>query len=194
MKIKYMFMLPVIAGMLQTHAQQGPTKNNPVSPLLNGTNAGNFWSRAGNTLLGGTNNIFGTMWNSPIYTVTNGINRTRLNGNLITPIFGVNQNVSGYFGIDPNGYFSTNSPMSMLHLHSSNVPVFTTGWRRWMKTGMLVEENSDGMYVGLKTEQFTNQSDAIINWYDDAQPGAGGSIDKLRFIFTSSASNGNGIA
>ena len=193
MKIKYMFMLPVIAGMLQTHAQQGPTKNNPVSPLLNGTNAGNFWSRAGNTLLGGTNNIFGTMWNSPIYTVTNGINRTRLNGNLITPIFGVNQNVSGYFGISPQGFFANNSPWAMLHLDGPNNTPFLGDWRRWMRTGVYMRENSDAMYVGLKEEHGSNRSDAVINWSDDAQPGAGGGIDKLRFIFTSSASNGNGI-
>ncbi len=179
------------ACALNANAQSNQT-GNPPSNNVN-AQAKAAWYRGGNFPIG-TNptgaNIFGTMWNSPIYTVTNGINRTRLNGNLITPIFGVNQNVSGYFGIDPNGYFSTNSPMSMLHLHSSNVPVFTTGWRRWMKTGMLVEENSDGMYVGLKTEQFTNQSDAIINWYDDA---AGGGPDKLRFIFTESTPSGNGI-
>ena len=169
---------------------QPPTSNSPSNPNQNGTNARDFWSRAGNTLANGTNNIFGTLWNSPIYTKTDGTTRTRLNSTLTTPIFGINQNVSGFFGIDPSGFFDNNSPMSMLHLHSSNVPVFTTGWRSWMKTGMLVEENSDAMYVGLKTELPSNQSDAIINWSDDA---AGGGPDKLRFIFTESTPTGNGV-
>jgi hypothetical protein len=173
-------------------AQQNPTNNNPLAPGQNGRNAIDFWSRAGNSGIGAnnSNNIFGTLWNSPIYTQTGGVTRMRLNGTLTTPIWSVNQNVSGYIGIDPTGFFNNNVPQTMLHLHSSNVPVFTTGWRRWMKTGMLIEENSDGMYVGMKTELSSNRSDAIINWFDDGT-NAGG-IDKLRFIFTGSTPTGNG--
>lgn len=131
---------------------------------------------------------------NPLMFRTNNINRMRLNGNLITPIFGVNQNVSGYFGISPQGFFANNSPWAMLHLDGPNNTPFLGDWRRWMRTGVYMRENSDAMYVGLKEEHGSNRSDAVINWSDDAQPGAGGGIDKLRFIFTSSASNGNGIA
>ncbi len=177
-------------------AQQNPTANSPAAPGQNGTNARDFWSRAGNSGVGAnnSNNIFGTAagFNSPIYTQTDGVTRMRLNGTLTTPIWSVNQNVSGYIGIDPTGFFNTNVPQTMLHLHSSNVPVFTTGWRRWMKTGIFIEENSDAMYVGLKTETNNNRSDAVINWSDDYNNGPG--PDKLRFIFTGSTPTGDGVA
>jgi hypothetical protein len=191
--MKNKFYLGLIAISFNSIAQQGPTGSGtgviPATP----NNMTKAWFRGGNNFAGaGANdNIFGTKWNSPIYTQTAGQTRTRLNGNLIALIFGVNQNVSGFFGIDPNGFFDNNSPKSLLHLHTSNAPAFTTGWRRWMKTGMFVEENTDGMYVGLKTEATSNRSDAVINWSDDGT-NAGG-VDKLRFIFTGSTPTGNGI-
>jgi hypothetical protein len=44
------------------------------------------WFRGGNLPggAGGFNNIFGTFWNSPIFTYTNGTNRTRLNADNTT--------------------------------------------------------------------------------------------------------------
>ena len=130
---------------------------------------------------------------NPLMFRTNNIDRMRLNGTLTTTLFGVNQNVSGYFGISPQGFFANNSPWAMLHLDGPNNTPFLGDWRRWMRTGVYMRENSDAMYVGLKEESGSNRSDAVINWSDDAMPGPGGGIDKLRFIFTSSASNGNGI-
>jgi hypothetical protein len=133
-------------------------------------NNNQFWKRGGNNPLGNGNidNIFGTAagFNSPIYTTTNGINRTRLNGTLTTPINTVNQNVDGYFGISPSGYFATNTPVSMLHLYGPNNTFFGIGggWRSWMKTGAFMNENSDAMYVGMKPEAGTNRSDAVIGW------------------------------
>jgi hypothetical protein len=62
-------------------AQQLPTNNNPSAPA-NGQNDPKFWSRGGNTVGGGSNNLFGTLWNSPIYTTTNGVLREKLNGDL----------------------------------------------------------------------------------------------------------------
>jgi hypothetical protein len=57
------------------------------------------WYRGGNLAGGaaGGNNIFGTAagFNSPIYTITNGLQRTKLNGTQNAVIAGVNQNVSG---------------------------------------------------------------------------------------------------
>lgn len=66
-----------------TCAQQLPTNTSPALPALNGTNASNFWSRAGNSGTGvnNSNNLFGTAlnFNSPIYTITNGALRMKLN-------------------------------------------------------------------------------------------------------------------
>lgn len=114
----------------------------------------------------------------------------RINGTLFAPIAGVTQNVSGYVGISPNGYFANNTPRAMLHLDGLNNtgnPGFPGDWRSWMKTGVYIRENSDAMYVGLKDEFATagiNRSDAVISWSDD--PTVGGP-DKLRFLFTSTS-------
>ena len=197
MKIKHMFMLPAIAGMMQLHAQQSKTANSPVLPIFNGTNSREFWSRAGNTAVNGGNNIFGTTggWNSPIYTVTNGFTRTRLNGDLTTTINTVAQNVSGYLGLSFNpgagSVFDVESPRTMLHIDGPNNTPFSGDWRRWMRTGTYYRENSDAMYVGMKPEAGTNRSDAVVNWSDDAFTGGGSGPDALRFIFTST-SDGNG--
>ena len=107
------------------------------------------WHRGGNLNAppgqGGVDNIFGTMWNSPIYTYTNGVGRTRLNGSLITTINAIpGQDVSGYFGIAPNAYFNTNVPRSMMHLQGNNNSGSNDGgWRTWMRTGIFISENSD---------------------------------------------------
>lgn len=197
-KVKLLISMFIIATML--NAQQNPTNNNP-GPATNGTGSPAFWSRSGNTLAGGTNNIFGTAagFNSPIYTETNGIVRTRLNGTLTTPINSVSQVVDGYFGIAPNGFFASNSPWAMLHLHGLNNQASgyqTGGWRKWMQTGAFMDENSDNMYVGLKNEVATqgpDRSDAVINWSDNAT-GPPFGPEALRFIFTANTgNNGNGI-
>jgi hypothetical protein len=69
------------------------------SPPANNVNAkaNAAWYRGGNFPLGTTPpdaNIFGTMWNSPIYTYTAGINRMIVNGFTINcftlqPLYGV---------------------------------------------------------------------------------------------------------
>ena len=59
------------------YAQQNPTGA--------GANSKD-WHRGGNLNAppgqGGVDNIFGTMWNSPIYTYTNGVGRVFINGTL----------------------------------------------------------------------------------------------------------------
>ncbi len=87
-----------------------------------------------------SNYIFGTFWNSPIHTYTDGTNRTRLNVSLVTNLNRVfSHDDSGYFGIAPNGYFATNTPWSMLHLDGdNNTPYSGNGWRKWMKTGVFM--------------------------------------------------------
>lgn len=150
---------------------------------VNGTGitSGTYWARGGNNILSTSNNIFGTVWNSPIYTITDNMVRSRLNGTQNTLINGVVQNVDGYFGIGRNNFFDTNSPWSMLHLEGTNSSPGSLGWRSWMNTGVFMKENTDNMYLGVKL--ITNDvSYAVINWGDN---NAGiGAVDMLSFNFT----------
>jgi hypothetical protein len=145
---------------------------------------GNNWIAAPLRYLGynATNGV------QPLFIRTNLIDRIRLNGNQAVTINGINQAVNGYLGLSPNGYFSgTNSPWAMLHLEGPNSSgLGGNGWRSWMRTGMLVRDETDHIYVGMKNEG-SNRSDAIINWSDDAND-----VDKLRFLFTGKAGSGNG--
>ncbi len=85
------------------YAQQAPTNTSPGT-ATNGTTSNQFWSRAGNTDINGTNNIFGTLWNSPIYFSTNNTNRMALMGNNPAGSF------TGAFGL------GTTLPLSYMHL------------------------------------------------------------------------------
>jgi hypothetical protein len=64
-------------------SQQNPTNTSPGGAIPSGQTSNQYWSRAGNTATFGTNNIFGTLWDSPIYTQTNGRNHMKLNGSVI---------------------------------------------------------------------------------------------------------------
>lgn len=71
---------------------QSPPTGTPPANNVN-AQARAAWYRGGNFNTF-NNNIFGTMWNSPIYTYTNGINRTVVNGFTINcftlqPLYGV---------------------------------------------------------------------------------------------------------
>ena len=169
MKIK--IFTGVLLMFSQTYfAQQNPTGSPVPSGYTTAQQAASAWYRGGNNFgnTAGFNNIFGTAWNSPIYTITNNIVRTRLNGTLINNYNGYNHDVTGHFGIGLDNYFATNTPLTMLHLEGLNNTTFQFGqYRGWMRTGVFMRENSDGMYVGLKPEGF-NRSDAVINWSDDA--------------------------
>ena len=107
---------------------QAPTNNGPAVPALNGTNARDFWSRAGNTGVGASNsnNIFGTLWNSPIYTQTNAKTCMLINGDRTVGINAyLGQVTDGFVGIGPNTAaqgFPWNAgnagPFSLLHLNN----------------------------------------------------------------------------
>lgn len=85
------------------------------------------------------------------------------------------------------GSFPLLSPKAHLHIHGGNQVLgagafgFSGGIRNWFNTGTLYSENSDAMYVGLRTLG-SNQSYAVINWSDDAFGGIG--TDYLSFNFT----------
>ncbi len=152
--------ITILASMLYSSimlAQQVPTgtalSGNASNPNQAVPLANSAWFRGGNNPIGtaGFANIFGTMWNSPIYTYTAGINRARLNGTLTAPLSGVNQNVSGFMGLAPNGYFANNTPITLLHLQGPNNTTFGFGggWRRWMSTGIFIGEHSDLTYNSM---------------------------------------------
>lgn len=49
---------------INVSAQQLPTNTSPSGVVPSGQNNQQFWSRAGNSPFGGSNNIFGTNFNS----------------------------------------------------------------------------------------------------------------------------------
>lgn len=130
--------------------------------------------------------------NFPINTYTNTTHRMKINPDLTTTINSVTQSFSGFVGIAPNGYFANNTPITLLHLIGPDNSGYGIGggWRRWMSTGIFINEHSDGMYIGMKPViGATNRSNAVINWNDDPFTG---SVDKLSFVFTQANGNGNG--
>jgi hypothetical protein len=84
------------------------------------------------------------------------------------------------------GSFGLFTPKAHLHIDGGNnsgqFGSFGNGIRPWMNTGTLYTENSDAMYVGMKSIS-NNFSYAMINWSDDAFGGNAGS-DFLSFNFT----------
>ncbi|MFN4233515.1 MAG: hypothetical protein ACK4IK_01780 [Bacteroidia bacterium] len=118
---------------------------NRLTPAANtAAQAAAAWYRGGNTISNG-NNIFGTMWNSPIYMVTSGTLRTKLNGNIGYTINGfAAQQKNGAFLIADgqfpiNGGFYTNGfgAFSLLHISGNNGTfVQQEGYRPWMHAGV----------------------------------------------------------
>jgi hypothetical protein len=115
----------LMGGLL--FAQQNPTNNNP-SGTASGSGSNQYWSRAGNNDNQGSNNIFGTLWNSPIYTQTNAINRMKLNGNITYSVNNYSQTRNGYLLIGPdmpmsyggpNELYSNYGAFSQLHLNGN---------------------------------------------------------------------------
>lgn len=101
MKKRFLLTLGLFCS-LHAISQQAPTPNLPADPTtsLPNTQKGAYaWYRGGNTPASnpaGTSNLFGTLWNSPIYTVTNGVTRTVLMG--FQPV----GSITGSFGLGTN--------------------------------------------------------------------------------------------
>jgi len=163
-----------------TSQAQTPSNGNPPANNTN-AQAGAAWYRGGNNNtapLG--NNIFGTLWNSPIYTYTANTPRSKLNGQFFLPSqyvingFGGVQgvNTSGYFllGVDygtgANSFYNSRGAFSLMHLNgNSNGSTFVQdgGYRPWMKTGITFTDNQDRAYVGYRANAL-DVSDFVINW------------------------------
>ncbi len=205
---KQLLLLGVLVGSLYSTAQQLPQ---------NGTSQGqlsiDYWSRAGNTNTNGTNNIFGTKWDSPIYTVTGTgfalsgptatTYRTKLNaiyGN------GSQYTINGFGwanGVNTSGYmligWSNNSvtdpskniyqdkgAFSLLHLNGYSPTEFQEyGYRPWMKTGITMTGNRDLSYFGLRQLGTAEDfTETNIVWSDNT-PGSGTGEDEMAFRYTS---------
>lgn len=76
-----------------------------------GANANTYWARGGNLFNNAGNNIFGTMWNSPIYFYTDGAQRMVLNGTTGA--------TSGFLGL------GTATPTQKLEVDAGNINVAT---------------------------------------------------------------------
>ena len=189
---------------LVSFAQENPTRlgNN----AQNGTNAQNYWSKAGNSNSGTPiqargNNYFGTRWNSPIYTITDNRLRMKLNGTVSYPIDNYPSiNADGYLGLGqsisslhPNGLWVDKGPFSLLHLNgtqNSSGVGFTQeyGFRPWMQTGITFTGNNDLMYFGIRRlAPGQDQTEFTLTWSDN--PGTSFGPDDMVFRFTD---NGNG--
>ena len=132
--MKQKLYLGFIALSINSIAQQAPTGFG-----VNGTgaNASTYWARGGSLQMNPPgNNIFGTLWNSPIYTQTMGKTRMAINGDKTANIAGyAGQVTDGFVGIGADNVtqgnpFSTIGPISLLHLNSGvGNFVQQVGWR-----------------------------------------------------------------
>jgi hypothetical protein len=220
MKIKKIILSCLIVFSGKIIAQQTPTgtANTTITPWVPAT-SGSAWFRGGNFAGGGAgnNNLFGTAlnFNSPIYTITNGALRMKLNGDFNiagAPQYFINGynnangvNTSGYLLLGQDGQtqggnpslFTSKGAFSLLHLTGPQSPfgggfVQESGYRPWMQTGITFTGNNDLMYVGVRGVQGQDVTEMSITWSDNNAGGFGITPDDLVFRFTASGAAGGG--
>src|SRR6218665_1937070 len=195
------FIVVLSFGQLPTGAPVGT-----VPPSI--PNSSLAWFRGGNLPVGtgGANNIFGTAFNSPIYTETNTTLREKLNGDYTGaaqyPINGYTSangvNTSGYLLLGNNtqtqgflgNIYQTKGAFSLLHLNGVQNSItgggFTQeyGYRPWMKTGITFTGNNDLMYFGVRQlVPGQDQSEMLVSWSDNSGSTAPGPDDfAFRFM------------
>jgi hypothetical protein len=133
----------LLLGLIITYginAQQVQTGSGNVTVTPNLANSSFSWFRGGNLSGGaaGTNNIFGTLWNSPIYTQTNGVQRTVLMGS--TPA----GSISGSFGLGTNLI----SPQAKLHVQDFLTTGTDAQGRMFRTDGSSTVENRWMLFTG----------------------------------------------
>ena len=191
-------------------AQQNPTGVAPPAFTPNNLPAVHdaverAWYRGGNFSGGtaGANNIFGTMWNSPIYTQTNAKTRMVINGDRTVGINAyLGQVTDGFIGIGANTaaqgfpFNGTNAgPFSLLHLNSGvGTFVQSFGWRPWMKYGITSTHNQDLAFFGQRQNPSSapggyDVTDVVIGWADNGGPGTYGP-DNMVFNFLTGGNGG----
>lgn len=192
-----------------SYSQVSPTYTTP-----GGQTNTDFWSRAGNSTSG--NNIFGTKWNSPVYTVTGNVGplsnifRMKLNaifalgtqypidgyatfGNTSTTL-----NTTGYLLLGNEGVFQTSptdsmyidkGAFSLLHLNGPGL-IQQNGYRPWMKTGITLTGNQDLSYFGLRQiGTDVDWTETVLLWSDNQATGA----DEMAFRFTGASTSSTSI-
>lgn len=173
-------------------AQQQPTINSPAGAVANGSSNMQFWSRAGNSNAQGLNNQFGTLWNSPLYTITTNKYRMKLNGDVNYSVANDVAPRNGYLLLGPDmPMYSGGNPelynnfgaFSLLHLSGSegNYAQYF-GHRNWMKTGITFTDNNDMSYFGLRRvgTGFDITETALV-WADNSGATSGPDDFVLRF-------------
>lgn len=182
MKLKQILVCGSLISCLQANAQWQPGGNNLVLPFtVNTTNNYLGTSATNNTFMRigvqGSQDIFIDNDNSKLLPADAS---GRLHGGHWVGMGRVFTPTNG------PGAWNFFNPKAHLHIDGGNnsgqYSSFGNGLRSWMNTGTLYTENSDAMYVGLKSIS-NNFSYAMINWSDDAYGGNGGS-DFLSFNFT----------
>lgn len=200
MKKIYLLLGTIMIGSL-AFSQSIPQGNPPGNNVNAQANAA--WYRGGNNFGGpaGGANIFGTLWNSPIYTQTFGVNRTKLNGNVSYTVNGFNAIRNGFYllgqdaTVSSNGgsLYSTKGAFSQFHIHGSGI-VQEFGFRPWMKTGITLTDNNDMSYIGLRQlGGGIDVTEMVINWTDNAA-GLPYGPDDMVFRFTSGGSGNPAIS
>ncbi len=173
-------------------------------PPQGAAGGGAFWRKGGNTGPFGSPNIFGTATgnNNPIYTYTNGIAASKLNGNL-----GYNVNLypgtrNGFMLLGIQTLYSQNKfnvanfgAFSLLHLNGNEGTfVQEGGYRPWMRTGVTFTDNNDLSYMGIrKVGNGTDITETAIVWSDNGNNGFPGPDDMV-FRFTSGGAGNTAIS
>ena len=179
-------------------SQQSPTGNAPNPSASNTILSGSAWYRGGNSPGGiaGTNNIFGTKWNSPIFTQTNSVNRMKLNGDFTYSINGFSQARNGYLLLGQDAAFgsggtvySNRGAYSLLHLNGAGNGLQEGGYRSWMQTGVTFTSNDDLAYIGHRRMNSNDITDMVLAWSDNSQS-SGVGPDNLVFNFTAGSGLG----
>ncbi len=125
---------------------------------------------------------------------TNTTDRMRLSPTLLA------QTVNGYPGLDLSGFlgigsftpglpYSVDRPFCMLHLDDHGA--VDSGYRPWMRQGMMVTHGSDQSYFGMKDEG-SGMNATVVAWSDNNMSEVG--PDALKFIFVSHPGAGTGVA
>ncbi len=170
--------------------QQAPTINGGANTTYPD------WFRGGNNGNLLSSNIFGTRWNSPIYTITTGVNRMKLNGDITYPVNGYTGLRNGYLLLGSNGnsisdgqsLYTQKGAFSLLHLNGERQSgaIQEFGYRPWMQTGITLTDNRDLSYIGLrKLSTNANEGDiteTVFAWSDNAGNNSG--PDRMVFRFT----------
>jgi hypothetical protein len=200
----------IILALLFLGAKHLVAQAPPTTGGAGGTNSNTFWARGGNTTSDG--NVFGTRYNSPIYTYTGGIGdadrRLKLNGNFNA--IGNQYSLNGYtfsnnnLGVNTSGYmllgfgagasaelYQNRGAFSLLHLNGrlGNF-VQSEGYRPWMKTGITFTDNQDMSYMGLRqVGSGLDVTETVIAWTDNNVDNSVGPDDMVFRFATGGSGN-----